>query len=224
MDSPEADARELTRSLADLRAANRVFGGTRAMLALLRPLIDQVGEPPVRVLDIATGSADIPIEISRWAARRGRELEVVASDIHPLTLRVARERAASDPHVTIVGADALRLPFADRAFHLVTCSTALHHFTDDDAVRALREMARVASVAVVVLDLRRSRTALASVGLLAATVWRRHAITRHDGPVSVRASFTPGELRDLAARAGLDRARVRRHPWFRQSLVFRCSE
>lgn len=224
MDRPDADARELARSLADLRVANRAFGGTRTMIGLLAPLIGTIEGGPVRVLDVATGSADIPMEMAKWGERRGREMKVVASDNHLQTLRVARARTATRPEVSIVGADALRLPFPDRAFHLVTCATALHHFEEDDAVRALREMARVASVAVVVLDLRRSHAALASVGLLAATAWRRHPITRHDGPVSVRASFTPDELRDLAARAGMEGARVGSHAWFRQSLVFLCPE
>jgi hypothetical protein len=83
----------------------------------------------------------------------------------------------------------------------------------------LRELDRVARCGVVVTDLYRSRPALLGARLLAATVWRRHPVTRHDGPRSVVAAFTPRELEELAAAAGMAGARVHRHPVFRVALV-----
>jgi hypothetical protein len=41
---------------------------------------------------------------------------------------------------------------------------------------------------------------------------RLHPVSRHDGPVSVRRAYSPGELAALAAQAG-GRARVRRYAW-----------
>lgn len=219
MDQPELDTTELTRSLADLRQVNRWLGGTRAMMRLLVPMMLRLRERPVRVLDVATGSADIPLILARWARARSLALEVVATDFHPLTLEVAHRRVARDSSVSVRIADARSLPFEDRAFHFALCSTALHHFDDADAVQVLREMSRVASAGVIVSDLRRSRPALLGAQILAATVWRRHPITRHDGPLSVRSAFTAAELRALAERAGLRGAHVRTNPVFRLSLV-----
>ena len=39
----------------------------------------------------------------------------------------------------------------------------------------------------------------------------RSRIVRHDGPVSVRAAFTMGEVRDLASQAGLEGVNLTRH-------------
>ena len=47
---------------------------------------------------------------------------------------------------------------------------------------------------------------------------RGNRITRNDGPLSVRRSFTPAELLALAERAGLRNARVRRRVAFRLVL------
>jgi hypothetical protein len=80
-------------------------------------------------------------------------------------------------------------------------------------------MHRVSRIGLIVNDLARSRTALLGARLLAATVWRTHPVTRHDGPLSVRRAFTPGELRDLAARAGFRTAAVHAHLPFRVALV-----
>lgn len=220
MDQPQADPEELVRSLDDLRRVNAWLGGTRSALRLLAPMIRRLGGGRrVRVLDVATGSADIPLALARWGRARGAPVEVVATDLHPRTLEVARARVAGDPDVRVQEADALALPFADRAFDFALCSTALHHFEEPEAVAVLRELDRVAAAGVVVSDLRRSRPALLGAQLLAATLWRRHPITRHDGPLSVRSAFTPAELRRLAGRAGMEGARVRTHPVFRLSLV-----
>jgi SAM-dependent methyltransferase len=219
MDQPRQDAAELARSLADLRQVNRWLGGRRAMVRAVAGIASRLGAEEVRVLDVATGSGDVPLALTRWARGAGRRLRVVATDLHPQTLELARAHTRADPDVEVRQADALALPFADGEFHVSLCSTALHHFDEPEAVTVLRELDRVASHGVVVGDLLRSRGGLLGARLLAATIWRRHPITRHDGPVSVRAAFTPAELRGLAAAAGLAGARVRAHPPFRLSLV-----
>jgi SAM-dependent methyltransferase len=220
MDRPDVAPVELRRSLDDLRGVNRWLGGNRAVLRRLGPLLLRLGaDGPVRVLDVGTGSADLPLLLVRWARARDVRLQVTAVDFHPETVRVAAGAVAQEPWVRIVRADALELPFADNTVHIAMCSTALHHFPDPQAERVLREMRRVASRVVFVSDLLRSGPALVGARALAATVWRGHPITRHDGPRSVAASFTVAELRTLAAGAGLAGARVRREPIFRLSLL-----
>lgn len=220
MDEPAQDRAELARSLDDLRGVNRWLGGTRVVLHHLGDLIARHPRPEYRILDIATGSGDIPLEIARWARGRGVRVRIVATDNHATTLELARAHTAAEPAITVEPADALRLPYADGAFDVVLLSTALHHFDDErDCIRVLREMRRVSRIGWIVNDLARSRPALLGARLLAATVWRTHPVTRHDGPLSVRRSFTPVELRALAAKAGFANARVQAHFPFRLALV-----
>ena len=66
----------------------------------------------------------------------------------------------------------------------------------------LRELRRVSRRGVVVNDLRRGW--MPYVATLASThAFARSPITRHDGPLSLRRSYTLAELDDLAADAGL---------------------
>lgn len=221
MDAADVDPRQLAAGLADLRAVNRWLGGRRVILAHLARLARAHPRPRYRVLDVATGSADLPLAIVGWGRRRGVTFDVVATDLHPATLDEARRRTAGEPAIAIAEADARALPFEDGAFDLVLCSTALHHFDDPaELVQVLRELRRVARIGGVVNDLRRSRAALLGARLLAATVWRRHPVTRHDGPLSVRRAFTPDELRALGRAAGLPRCRVHAHVPFRVALVW----
>jgi SAM-dependent methyltransferase len=219
MDEPGVEHAELARSLGDLRAVNLWLGGRRVVLRHLGGMISRLATPAVTVLDVATGSADLPLALTRWGRARGVRVWVTATDVHPGTVEMARGHAAGEADVRVEPADALSLPYEDGSFDFSLCSTALHHFEDADAARALRELDRVARYGVVVSDFRRSPGALLGVRLLAETVWRRHPVTRHDAPLSIRRAFTPAELRDLAAKAGLRGARVHIHFPFRAVLV-----
>jgi hypothetical protein len=83
----------------------------------------------------------------------------------------------------------------------VTCALALHHFPPGEAVAVLRELARVARRAWVVVDLERSFPAY--VGALLLRLVLRNRLTRHDAPASVLRAYTLAELRDLLDEAGL---------------------
>jgi SAM-dependent methyltransferase len=221
MDEPGQDPAQLGLSLADLRGVNRWLGGCRVALHHLGGLVARHPRPRYRVLDVATGSADIPLRAAAWARARGIAMEIVATDHHPTTLEFARRHAAGEAAVRVEPADALHLPYDDDAFDIAMISTALHHFdARDDLLRVLGEMRRVARIGGIVNDLRRSRPALAGARLLAATVWRAHPVTAHDGPLSVRRAFTPAELEELARAAGLPGARVHRHEPFRVALTW----
>lgn len=221
MDQPEVPLEALSHALADLRMVNLWFGGTRTALRVLIPELRKLGSAEISVLDVASGSGDIPRALVRASRRDGRSVHVMATDLHPETVAVAGAQSADEPAIEVLQADGLALPFADESFDIAMCHTALHHFDDDRALRLLRELARCARGAVVVTDLVRGRLPLAIVDLLSRSLWRNHPITRHDSVVSIRAAFTPAEAARLAREAGLQDVRVRRHPFFRFSLVGR---
>jgi hypothetical protein len=82
----------------------------------------------------------------------------------------------------------------------------------------LRELRRVARVAPLVTDLRRSRAAWAGASLLTA-LCTRNRLTRHDAPLSVLRAYTPREALQLAREAGWRNPRVRQAPFYRMVLT-----
>jgi 2-polyprenyl-3-methyl-5-hydroxy-6-metoxy-1,4-benzoquinol methylase len=218
LDSPEQHPRwQLESSLEHVAAVNRWLGGRRALLHHVARLWPT--DRPARILDVGTGSADLPRAVVDWARRRKLRTDIVAVDLQPEMLSLARERCAAYPEIVLEQADALALPFASSSFDLALLSLTLHHFEDEQQLRALRELGRVAGMAVIVSELERCWPNYLGARLLAATVWRRNPITRHDGPLSVLRAFTTDELLGLAATAELPAPRVHRHFFHRLVLV-----
>jgi len=219
IDHPEQEsAADLRRILHDLWLANRLGGGAVVVRHLKQLTRGWAPGRPLRMLDLATGMADIPLQVTRWATKRGLDVEFVATDVNSRILDMAREYLRSSPRVRLEMQDARRLTYPDQSFDVVTCSMALHHFERPDALSVLREMSRLARVGFIVSDVERCLGAWAAVNLAAHTplVGR---LTRHDGPASVARAYTAHELLELAQEAGIPSARLHRHPLFRHALV-----
>lgn len=219
LDQPGLDARELAANLRDIQRVNRFFGGTRTVLRYLPALAANVpADRPLTVLDLATGAADIPRAVVAWGRRRGRDVRVTASDCSDDILGVAADQIDGYPEIALARGDARAVPFPDASFDIVLCSLALHHFAPSDAVAVLREMERLAAHGFILNDLVRSRRGYLATWL-ASRLTTRNRLTRHDAPLSIRRAYTPIELRALLAEAGIQDARIRRHPWFRMAAT-----
>ena len=208
MDAPDADPAELDRSLRFIRRVNSLLGYTRATIGHLDRLTR--GFAPghaISILDVATGSGDMPQAILRWADRRGFAVRIVGIDLHEATLLTAA-RFAADARLRFARADATGLPFEDGAFDFVMTGMFLHHLDEPAAVAVLREMNRVASQGLIIADLLRSRRAYAWITLFTAF---SNPMVKHDARVSVGGAFTASELVAMRDAAGLDYLQPHRH-------------
>jgi SAM-dependent methyltransferase len=210
MDDPALDPAEHRRALAGLARLNRFSNSTGVLWPSLVNLARERGRT-VRVLDVATGSGDVPRALAVRAARAGVALEIAACDLSPLAIAEAESRCGTVPDgMRFFVHDVLRDPLPT-GFDVVTCSLFLHHLSDDEAVVLLARLADAGRL-VLVNDLARSRFNLCAVWC-ACRLFTRSRVVRFDGPASVRSALTPGEALTLADRAGLRGATVvRRFP------------
>lgn len=203
MDDPGIDPAEHRRALAGLARINRFTDSAGVLWPSICTLSRSLGRA-VRVLDVATGSGDVPAGLLRKANRAGVPLEVAGCDISPTAVAAA---AANCPGGRFFAHDALRDPLP-AGFDVATCSLFLHHLSSDDAVSLLARMRDAAGSLVLVNDLSRSRFNFLAVWA-ACHALTRSPVVRFDGPASVRSAFTPAEALALAEKAGLTDATVR---------------
>jgi hypothetical protein len=198
---------------------NRRLGGTRAVLSqFARWSAGWSAQGEVRILDVGTGSADIPLAIVEWARARGLRVRVTGIDANPATLELARQHVADRPEIELYCADALGLVerFGPAAFDYAHAGMFLHHLDDVQVLTALRIMDRLTTRGLIWNDLVRGPVEAIGVRLLALG---QPAMVRHDAVVSVAAGFTRREALDLARRVGLVNVRYRRHLFGRFTLV-----
>jgi 2-polyprenyl-3-methyl-5-hydroxy-6-metoxy-1,4-benzoquinol methylase len=208
MDAPDADPVVLLRSLWFIRTVNRLLGYTRATLQHLEKMTpDWEKGQEIHILDVATGSGDIPLAILRWADRRGLRVRITAIDLHHQTL-LAAQRFCNQSDVKFVRADATRLPFGNRSFDFVLTSMFLHHLDESVALDVLRELDRVADRGVIAADLLRTPRAYFWITLFTLLA---NPMVRHDARVSVAGAFSEAELLLLRDRAGLGYLQPSRH-------------
>lgn len=223
LDLGEGTDEDVARNLADLRRINRFLGGRRVVLEALASLVEGADLRQLSLLDVGTGSADIPGAVADWCRSRNIVGNITALDLSERNLRIARARLGINEGVQLVRGDSLALPFADRSIDVVTASLFLHHFEDADVVRLLADFARIARRAVIVNDLIRHLAPYwfaRLTGPLLATSY----LTRFDGPASVLRGFTTQEMAALAARAGLRHVHVCRRFPYRLALVARMED
>lgn len=102
-------------------------------IELLRP------HQPRRILDVATGTADIAIKAAALSPET-----IVGVDIAENMLEVGRqkiERLGLSAMITLQAGDSTRLPFSDRQFDAVTVAFGVRNF--EDLGQGLKEMRRV---------------------------------------------------------------------------------
>jgi ubiquinone/menaquinone biosynthesis C-methylase UbiE len=209
LDSDAGTPKEIAQSLGDLRAINRRFGGIRTLRTLVERVAEASGARQLTLLDIGAGSGDVPLGAAARVAARGTAVSVTLCDRAATHLPRGGARC-------VVG-DALVLPFRDASYDLVSCSLFLHHLEPAEIARFVPEAMRVARRALVINDLRRGWIHHFVVRLAAALFKSR--ITRHDARVSVRRSYTPGEVRAMLRSAGVQRVELRRRYFFRMAVV-----
>jgi 2-polyprenyl-3-methyl-5-hydroxy-6-metoxy-1,4-benzoquinol methylase len=212
IDGTDYSVAEYLESLEDLRRVNRRLGGRRALARELFPLLAARSRDRLRLLDVGTGSADLPEMIVEWARARGIALEFVAIDINGIAARAAYQSTRGLPGISVVQADALDLPFPDRSFDIVTASLFLHHFETRQAARLLSSLARAARDALIINDLRRAPVAYYAIKAL-TRLFTRNRLVRHDAALSVLRGFTEADLEAIAREAGLAVRMRRRFPY-----------
>jgi ubiquinone/menaquinone biosynthesis C-methylase UbiE len=216
LDSDVCPASEVDVSLHDLCRVNRWFGGVATTRALIERVARRTGAQQFSLLDVASGSGDVPRIVTQHLAKRGIELDITLLDNVPSHLGFRLDHASR-----ALVADALALPFRDGQYDLVSCNLFAHHLEPMDLARFVDEALRVSRRAVLINDLVRHPAHLALV--YAGFPLLRSPISRNDGVASVRRAYIPEEIREILSSnlPGVrpQKIEISRHYLFRMGVI-----
>jgi len=182
----------------DHAAVNRTF--VADFLTALR----QAAVPPdAEVLDLGTGTAQIPIEL----CARNPQARVLAIDLAENMLRLARANVAFrglSERIALKRMDAKRLPFPDASFAAVMSNSIVHHIpqprgTLAEALRVLKSPGGL----IFVRDLSRPYDERQVRELVDTYAAGTNEHQRQLFEASLRAALSLEEIRDLVAQLGM---------------------
>jgi demethylmenaquinone methyltransferase/2-methoxy-6-polyprenyl-1,4-benzoquinol methylase len=147
--TPEAKRRYVRRLFATIAARYDLitvvlsYGQDRRWKRRLAKLA--AASPSERVLDLATGTGDIALQM------RASSDAVVGLDVTPQMIRLARAKAHGVRRVTFLVGDMAALPFASSSFEIVTTGYGLRNVPDlgaaiDEILRVLKPGGRALSL------------------------------------------------------------------------------
>jgi 2-polyprenyl-3-methyl-5-hydroxy-6-metoxy-1,4-benzoquinol methylase len=208
MDQPGLDSAQHSAALAGLARINYFSGSARILWPALARLAREC-PAPLRALDVATGGGDVPIRLWKMARRCGLPMQFTGYDVSHTAIEHARQAAQQETaDVVFQERDVLKDGLTEE-FDAIICSLFLHHLDESAAIGLLRCLGRQARQLVLINDLARGRLGY-FLALVGARALSRSRVVHVDGPLSVRAAFTPAEALLMAEQAGLHGATVRR--------------
>jgi 2-polyprenyl-3-methyl-5-hydroxy-6-metoxy-1,4-benzoquinol methylase len=216
MDDLSIQGEELELTLAEIERINRALGGYAPSLEALEALLPP-GTKKVSVLDVGTGSADLPRRMVEWGRRRGVEVRVKAIDLAETTVARARRLSFAHPEIDVALANLFDV---EEQFDIVHAALVLHHFPGGSAAEAIRKMFALSRLGVVVNDLHRHFVAWASIKLI-TRFFARSRLVKNDGPLSVRRGFLREDLEAICRDAGVPPPELAWRPMFRWRMLIR---
>jgi ubiquinone/menaquinone biosynthesis C-methylase UbiE len=159
------------------------------------------------VLDVGTGTAQIPIEL----CKRQLQARVVAIDMAVHMLELGRQNTAGadlGARIELRRVDAKRMPFADQSFDAVMSNSIIHHIPEPFAVFA--EMARVVKPGgfLFVRDLLRPIDDATLARLVKTYAGAANAHQQKMFADSLHAALMLEEVRAMVSRLGYERNAV----------------
>jgi len=212
LDSDACSAEEVKAALAIIGSVNRRFGGVETSQKLVEHVVRDTGLARLSMLEVASGSGELPEIVRHNLAQRGIALDITLLD-------------AAQAHLprgnNAVVANALHLPFSNDCFDLVSCNLFAHHLNPEQLRQFVDEAWRVCRHAVLINDLVRHPLHLALV-YASFPLMRSSRVAWLDGLTSVRRAYTPLEIREIIhSRIPISDGQIRifRHYLFRMGIM-----
>lgn len=200
MDDPDLPRDEHESALRGLARLNRCSGVAQAMYRRLKRIALSRANQSLHLLDVASGSGDVPLLWAQWARRDGWSLQLTLLDLRSVAIDEQQRRArAADLHVLSLQHDCLQSPLP-HGFDVATCSLFMHHLEDQQAIQLIQAMRQASEGTVIICDLERSYLNLALV-TMASRLLSRSKVVHSDATLSVQGAFTMPEFQKISQQA-----------------------
>src|SRR5256886_3987566 len=159
LDKGDYTPEEYEGCIVELQRVNEWLGDARALRNSLLKDVETEELQTFSVLDVGAGSGELLRVTAKWARETNRQASLVGLELNERSAQAILDESTDFREISSVRANGFQLPFGDNSFDYVIQSLTLHHFDDAGAAKILREMSRVATCGIFVIDLNRNPVA-----------------------------------------------------------------
>jgi SAM-dependent methyltransferase len=193
IDRPDCRLGTIEQSHRFMRFVNRFLGGTSAVRNFIEyaRAKNQSGRP-LYILDIGSGSCDIPLRIIQWAEDKNVKIDITCVEKEDAAMKLRKKiPALSELPITFVNDDIFHYR-PGRWFDYAVASMFLHHLDYEQISNLTRRLRTYTRKGIFINDLHRS--ALTYISCVAISPFISKEV-RHDALISIRKGFKKNELR-----------------------------
>jgi 2-polyprenyl-3-methyl-5-hydroxy-6-metoxy-1,4-benzoquinol methylase len=222
MDDLRCSGEVVNQTLRELEFINKWLGGNTITINGVNALLKKQPVNQVKLADLGCGSGDMLKLISRWLHLRQISATLTGIDANPYIVEHAKKNCAEDSSIELLTENILTDQFQSKKFDIIIATLFFHHFTSEQLVIILRQLAKQVRIGIVINDLHRHPLAYYSIKLL-TTLFSKSAMVKYDAPLSVLRGFTRSELVKLLEEAGITTYTLKWKWAFRWQLVIFCN-
>ncbi len=216
LDDFDLQGHDLARNLKELQRVNTRLGGYTPILEGLRKITGSHRvTKPLQIVDMGCGGGDVLRKLYHWCEANLIPVQLSGLDANPAVIDLARNFSEGYPIQWEV-ADVFSESFGKRKTDVLLFNLFFHHFSEDEIIHILRKC-RLSSRHVLISDLQRSRLAY-QLFRLVSRAFNFSYISRNDGKLSIKKSFTKKDWQRMLSAAGITHYTIRWQWAFRYSV------
>lgn len=218
MDNLACDGEVVDQTLRELDFINHWLGGNAVTVNAVKKLLaTSLAKKELTIADLGCGSGEMLRLLARMVERKNLQATFVGIDANPNIIRYARQQSIHFPQIQYSEDNILEDVFAQKKFDVVLATLFFHHFSTDELIRLLRQLAQQTSF-IVINDIHRHPFAYYSIKWL-TRLFSKSAMVKFDAPLSVLRSFTKQEWLYILQQAGLTHYQIHWKWAFRWQLI-----
>lgn len=189
----------LKESLDQLAKINKWLGGNLVTIKGLKKILkNQPKKKPITILDLGCGNGDMLREVSKFGKKNGYEFCLIGIDANQHTIHYAEQLSKDFNEITYLQQDVFSEDFHKIKYDIVLATLFLHHFSEDDIIKLLKNILKNTSIGIVVNDL--NRNALAYYLFSGLCLFIKNPMTKEDGLISILKAFKKEDLKRMSTK------------------------
>ncbi len=205
MDDPKLDPQILDTAVADINTCNKWLGGYTFTKKAVLKIISKNRNRKYRIVDVGCSDG----AMLRYLAKElsAYDLEFLGIDLSKRSIEMAREKSRDFEAIRFRESDIFTTPLPEISGDIVLVTLTLHHFVEAEITKFIHRFQEMASTAIIVNDLHRSRIAYGFFKYF-SPIFIGNEISIHDGLISIASGFQRADFKNYARQLQIKNDRL----------------